>query len=95
MKYVDNPWKTDGNVSYISTFSSYREVNTFRLGYENKSVDATVYRSVNHNYFWFANSFYKPVQDRQFTENVVLMRVHITIFALGKQYVLHILSVLL
>jgi len=51
MTYVDYPLKTRSNVSYILTFSSYRAVNTFRVGYENKSVDATVYRSVNQNYF--------------------------------------------
>jgi hypothetical protein len=32
--------KTDINLSYISTFSPYRAVNTLRLGYKNQSVNA-------------------------------------------------------
>jgi hypothetical protein len=31
--WIINPLKADNYVNYISTLSSYRAVNTFRLGY--------------------------------------------------------------
>jgi hypothetical protein len=38
--FVYHTYKTKINLNYISKFSSYRAVNTLRLGYKNQSVNA-------------------------------------------------------